>query len=145
MGTVTVDLNDLLEEYICKRDNASYAYRIDVGAKDKRTSRTTTVVSMWVRGTIDSAGAIELLREVEDTINNKLRLDQRPEILEFYLDDDCPGHIYRAISRRIEGTLIAIDAARQIPYVVTDGEKTRPATPEGDSATEDQKVINVEI
>lgn len=139
-------LNDLLEEHICRRNRVFYAFGISVGEYENSTSRAWTVVSLYIHGTVDKVGAAQALRNLEYDINSKLRLDQRPERLEFYLEDDSPSNTYRARSRRVEGTLCARDAARQMGVVEpTDGERTHPGTPRQDIVEATRHVVEVEL
>ncbi|KAI1802255.1 hypothetical protein F4811DRAFT_530109 [Daldinia bambusicola] len=140
------DLNHLLEEHISRRDRAFYAYGIGAGNYGSNASGAWTVVSLYIYGTVNRRRAIEVLRNLEHDINSRLRLDQRPERLEFYLEDDSPGNAYRARSRRIAGTLHASDAVRQMGIVEpADGERTRPGTPRPDIEEATKQVFNVEL
>ncbi|KAI0852157.1 hypothetical protein F5Y00DRAFT_227413 [Daldinia vernicosa] len=99
-----------------------------------------------MHGIVDKPGAVQALRNLEYDINSKLRLDQRPERLEFYLEDDSPSNAYRAKSHRVEGTLCARDAVRQMGVVEpTDGERTRPGTPRQDIVEATKHVVEVEL
>ncbi|KAI0119127.1 hypothetical protein F4814DRAFT_446939 [Daldinia grandis] len=140
------NLNDLLEEHIGRKNRVFYAFGISVGSYEKSTSRAWTVVSLYIQGTVNKAGAVQALRNLEYDINSKLRLDQRPEMLEFYLEDDSPSNAYRARSRRVEGTLCAGNAARQMGVVeATDSERTRPGTPRQDIVEATRHVVKVEL
>ncbi|KAI1473467.1 hypothetical protein K445DRAFT_374760 [Daldinia sp. EC12] len=140
------NLNDLLEEHLSRRNRVFYAFGIGVGNCESSTSGAWTVVSLYIHGIVDRNGAIEALGSLEHDINSKLRLEQRPERLEFYLEDDSPSNAYRARSRRIAGTLSANDAVRQMGTVEpTDGERTRPGTPRPDTEEVTRQVINIEL
>ncbi|KAI1464633.1 uncharacterized protein F4812DRAFT_442814 [Daldinia caldariorum] len=142
------DLNHLLEEHISREDRTFYAYGIGIGAGNygSSASEAWTVVSLYTHGTVNRHRAVEVLRNLERDINSRLRLDQRPERLEFYLEDDSPSNAYRARSHRIAGTLHASDAVRQMGIgEPADGERTRPGTPRPDIEEVTKQVFNVEL
>ncbi|KAI1452000.1 hypothetical protein F4805DRAFT_449167 [Annulohypoxylon moriforme] len=130
------NLSDLLEEQISRRNPDFVAFGIGTACFSCRTIRDVTqdwtVVSIYINGSIDRNRAIYLLRQLESGIDRRLSIDQKPERLSFYLEDNS-NRAYSAKSYRIQGRLSPRDLSRMgVVLIEEDGDKTRPATPRSD-------------
>ncbi|KAI4859129.1 hypothetical protein F4820DRAFT_440726 [Hypoxylon rubiginosum] len=140
------NLSDLLEWHISKKNRMLVGYGIN---NCDYEGQAWTTVAISVDSVINENGVVRMLQRFENDINQRLSRDQKPQRLAFCVEDNS-NNSYWAKSRRVEGTLSAIDAARQMEVVSgsapEDGEKTRPATPrpEMEEATR-RNVIEVEL
>ncbi|KAI6090957.1 hypothetical protein F4821DRAFT_228320 [Hypoxylon rubiginosum] len=128
------DLSDLLDWHISKKNRIFSGYGI---SKCDYEGQAWATVTVSVDGKPNESGVIQILRRLENDIDQLVAQDQKPERLTFCVMDDS-NHTYWAKSRSVRGTLSARDAARQMEVPLSigseieleDGEKTRPSTPQ---------------
>ncbi|KAI1776002.1 hypothetical protein F4818DRAFT_440381 [Hypoxylon cercidicola] len=136
-------LNDLLEWHVSRKNRMFSGYGIN---KCDCEGQAWTSVAILVDKVINKDGVVQMLRRLENDMN-QLSREQKPQKLAFCVGDKSDNS-YWAKSRRVQGTLSASDAARQMEVVPSsiseEGEKTRPATPPQEME-EARKVIEIEL
>ncbi|KAI2641921.1 hypothetical protein GGS26DRAFT_537583 [Hypomontagnella submonticulosa] len=92
-------LLDIIEEYISWKSPAFIGFGLSDGIG---MLPTWTVVSLSINGVLDESRAVEKLQQLENDIDTRLSVEEKPRRLAFLLEDNS-GNMYMAKSWRVQG------------------------------------------